>query len=603
MAHGPARPASHWHSGHCQPHMAADSAVLWEPSAERVAASQLTGFREAIAAKHGLVLPDYAALHAWSLRDREAFWREVWELGDVVGEGPLTPTLLNDVMPGASWFPETRLNYAENCLRRRDAAAPAIISSVEGAHRRSLSWEQLYRQVAKLSAWLREQGVGPGVRCAAYTPNVPEAVIAMLAVTSLGGVWSSCSPDFGASAVLDRLGQVQPKVLFVCDAYTYKGRSFDRLAEVADVLRGLDSVEHCVILSEGASPAAAESLGGTTASSVVLLDAVLQQVAEPPAEISFERVPFDAPLYIMFSSVRKQPLLFFFLSFELFLCLSRACLRGSQRLSDGSSQRNVVFCFFSLQGTTGVPKAMIHSVGGTLLQHIKEHRLHTDLHADDRLFYFTTCGWMMWNWLVTALASGCTLVLFDGNPTGEDDPALLFQLCEDEAITHFGTSAKFIDSINKMGFVPKALSDYPALLTILSTGSVLSPESFDWVYESFKADVALASITGGTDILSCFALGQPDAPVRRGELQCAGLGMATAVYGDDGAPVRSHGEQGELVCTKAFPSVRKRQTPSFSAPLCQFLILMTQTRRLAKTGSGQRSRNLTDDRIGVFSSS
>lgn len=318
--------------------MAADSVVLWTPTEERVAACQLTAFRIALAEKHGLDLPDYAALHAWSVAEREEFWREVWALGDVIGDGSLDRALVNDVMPGASWFPDTSLNYAENCLRRRDDAVPAIISSVEGTNRRELTWGQLYSQVAQLSALLRDHGVGPGVRCAAYTPNVPEAVVAMLAVTSLGGVWSSCSPDFGASAVLDRLGQVEPKVLFVCDAYTYKGKSFDRLAEVAGVLDGLSCVEHCIILSPGASAASAASLASTASCSVELLDDLLQPQPESAAqEIPFERVAFDAPLYIMFSS-----------------------------------------------GTTGVPKAMIHSVGGTLLQHIKEHRLHTDLRADDR---------------------------------------------------------------------------------------------------------------------------------------------------------------------------------------------------------------------------
>lgn len=461
--------------------------VLWEPSPKRIAEAQITQFREHIAVSHSVSLPNYRSLHEWSLSNREAFWQEIWELGDVVGEGSLEPALVDDKLPGARWFPGTRLNFAENCLRRRDDA-PAIISTVEAqpASRRELSWGSLYRQVSLVASRLRTLGVGPGVRCAAYIPNVPEAVVTMLAVTSLGGVWSSCSPDFGHRAVLDRLGQVQPQVLFACDAYTYKGKCFERMEEIVQILAGLPSVTHCVLVSPGAR-VPASAMGGTEFHA---LDSWLDGKGNVP-ELNFVRVPFGAPLYVMFSS-----------------------------------------------GTTGAPKAMIHSVGGTLLQHIKEHRLHTDVKPDDVVFYFSTTGWMMWNWLVTVLASNATIVLFDGNPTGADgDPSTLFKLAVAEDFTHFGTSAKFIDSINKSGYSPAALQ-YPKLRTILSTGSVLSPESYgaqclgpcqqmwlsdtdfaDWVYREWKDDVSLASITGGTDILSCFVLGDPAAPVRRGELQ------------------------------------------------------------------------------------
>eukprot|EP01048_Picozoa_sp_COSAG05_P006201 COSAG05_NODE_392_length_10391_cov_8.232899_4_plen_554_part_00 len=493
--------------------MASPAVVLWEPSAERVAASQLEHFRQHASAACGRPLPDYKSLHRWSTTHREQFWREIWQVCGVVGEGSLEPTLLGDAMPGAQWFPSVRLNFAENCLgaHGKDDDSPAIISTVEGNHRRVLTWRELHAQVALLAGQLHRCGVGPGVRCAAYVPNGPEAVVAVLAVASLGGVWSSCSPDFGASAVLDRLGQVAPAVLFACSSYTYKGTSFDRLAELAKILDGLPSVRHAIVTNPDCHELPPTPRESSSTAQLHLLSTLLQPpTGVPPLPLSFKRLPFDAPLYIMFSS-----------------------------------------------GTTGVPKAMVHGVGGTLLQHLKEHRLHTDIAPGDVVFYFTTCGWMMWNWLVTALASAATIILYDGNPTGSDgaQPATLFQLAEAERITHFGTSAKFIDSTNKSGFQPMGLSDFPALRTILSTGSVLSPESFDWVYQQWKADVSLASITGGTDILSCFALGCPTAPVVRGELQCAGLGMAVQVFDDAGEAI-TDGTQGELVCVFSFRTCR-----------------------------------------------
>jgi acetoacetyl-CoA synthetase len=369
----------------------------------------------------------------------------------------------------------------------------------ERGERRELSWGTLRREVARVAAGLRRAGVVAGDRVAAYVPNVPEAVTGMLACASLGAIWSSCSPDFGAPAVLDRFGQISPKVLLVADGYYYGGKTIDCLSRVAELAEKLP-LEQVVVIPYTRSRPPLESLGAAAGRACLW-----ESFGTPGAELSFAPLPFDHPLYVLFSS-----------------------------------------------GTTGKPKCIVHGAGGTLLQHLKEHLLHTDLRSGDRLFYFTTCSWMMWNWLVSALASGTTLVLYDGSPF-HPDPATLWRMTGAERVTHFGTSAKYLSALQKNGVVPAQEADLSALRAVLSTGSPLMPESFDYVYGSVKSDVQLASISGGTDIVSCFALGCPILPVHRGELQCRGLAMGVEIFDTDGHPVR--GERGELVCTAPFPSM------------------------------------------------
>jgi len=400
-----------------------------------------------------------------------------------------------DRMPGAVWFEDTQLNYAENLLARDDGY-PALVFVNERGTRRALSYRELRSEVGRIATGLRELGIGPGDRVAGFVPNLPESVIAMLATTSLGAAWTSCSPDFGINGVLDRFGQVAPRVLFTADGYFYNGKTLDCLAPVRGVLEQLPSVERVVVIPY---VNAAPDLQGLR-SAVSFGD-----FGQPGAEPGFHRVPFDTPLFVMYSS-----------------------------------------------GTTGVPKCIVHGVGGTLLQHRKEHLLHCDLRPEDTLFFFTTCGWMMWNWLVSGLATGCTLVLYEGSPFAPDRD-VLWRIAERERITHFGTSPKYLSALQKDGGAPGDGFDLGALRTLMSTGSPLAPEQFEFVYRDVKADLHLASISGGTDIISCFCLGNPWLPVRRGEIQSPGLGMATAVYDDDGHPVRE--QQGELVCAAPFPSM------------------------------------------------
>ncbi len=434
----------------------------------------------------------YAELHAWSIEHAEDFWNLVWEFGEVRGERR-GPTLVDGQrMPGAQWFPQARLNYAENLLRRRDDA-DAIVFWGENRIRRRLSHQNLYILVSRLAQALADAGVGPGDRVAGYLPNLPEAAAAMLATASLGAIWSSCSPDFGVQGVLDRFGQIAPKVLFCADGYLYGGKEFDCQEKVAAVLERLPSVEECVVVDYLGAPATAGSS--------------LYEFLEPfdAQEMRYAPLAFNHPLYILYSS-----------------------------------------------GTTGVPKCIVHGAGGTLLQHLKEHRLHSDVKPGDRLFYFTTLGWMMWNWLVSGLASGATLLLYDGSPFVQRGRTL-FDLADAEGMTHFGTSAKFIDAIAKAGLKPKQTHRLERLRAVLSTGSPLAPEGFDYVYGNVKDDVCLSSISGGTDIVSCFVLGNPAGPVWRGEIQAKGLGMAVEVFDEQGRSVT--GEKGELVCTRPFPSM------------------------------------------------
>ncbi len=470
------------------------STPIWQPSRERMAASNMRRF---IAAnRERLRGEDYAALYEWSIARPAEFWPAVWRFCGIRAARPYdTPLRDGTRMPGAKWFEGARLNFAENLLEH-GASGTALVFANERGERSELSWQGLRTQVASVAAHLRALGVGRGDRVAGFIANRLEAVIAMLATASLGAVWSSCSPDFGADAVLDRFGQIRPKVLFATDGYFYNGKTIDSLPTVRAVVARLGELASVVIV-----PYAAAQPDLTGLRNAVAFDQLLQQ----PAALRYEAVAFDDPLYILYSS-----------------------------------------------GTTGAPKCIVHGVGGTLIQHLKEQVLHTDVRPGDVVFYFTTCGWMMWNWLVTALACQATLVLYDGAPL-HPDPGILWRLAERERIAIFGTSAKYLSALEKAGYEPRKHHALPALRTILSTGSPLAPASFDYVYEHVKSDVQLASIAGGTDLISCFAFGNPLLPVYRGELQCRGLGMKAEIFTPDGRSVRE--QKGELVCTAPFPSM------------------------------------------------
>ena len=472
--------------------------MLWQPSPERIADANLTRFAALVRERHGLNAGDYAALHRWSIEDRAAFWTAIWEYGAVIGDRGDGPALVDgDRMPGAQWFPAARLNFAENLLRRRDDA-PGIVFRGEDRVRISLSFRQFHDAVSMVAQGLRAAGVAKGDRVAGYLPNMPEAVIAMLATASIGAIWSSASPDFGVQGVVDRFGQIAPKVLFSADGYFYGGKRHDSIRRLAPITAQVPSIERIVVV-----PYTTHAPDVSAVEKAVTLDEFV--AGRTPADIEFERLPFDHPLYIMYSS-----------------------------------------------GTTGAPKCIVHGAGGTLLQHIKELALHSDVKRGERILYFTTCGWMMWNWQVSALACGATLALYDGSPFYPDGNAL-FDFVAEEGIEIFGTSAKYIDAVKKAGLAPAGTHDLSKLKAILSTGSPLVPESFDFVYESIKRDLCLSSISGGTDIISCFVVGNPTAPVHRGEIQCLGLGLDVHAFDNDGRSVT--GEKGELVCTRAFPSM------------------------------------------------
>ncbi|HVN80428.1 MAG TPA: acetoacetate--CoA ligase [Terriglobia bacterium] len=469
---------------------------LWEPSKGRIEKSNMTRFIDYVNRKHSLNLDGYHPLYDWSIDKREEFWAAMWEFGEVISSKRWDKVLEDSpTMIGAKWFIGARFNFAENLLRFRDDRL-AIVFKGEGQPTVRMTFAQLYDEVARLAKSLGDMGVVKGDRVAGYLPNLPEAIVAMLAATSIGAIWSSCSPDFGIKGVLDRFGQIAPKVLFTADGYFYNGKSHDSVGRIGEIVKELPSVEKIIVIPYiGERPDV-----GAVPRAVHYKDFISK---EQGLAIRFEQLPFDHPIYIMYSS-----------------------------------------------GTTGLPKCMVHGAGGTLLQHLKEHMLHCDLKREDNVFYFTTLGWMMWNWLVSALAVGSTLILYDGSPF-YPDPGAMFQLAQDEDMTLFGTSARYIASVEKAGLRPKEKFDLSALKIMTSTASPLSEESFRFVYSSIKEDICLASISGGTDIISCFALGCPILPVYEGELQCRGLGMKIEAWDASGKPVI--GKQGELVCTATFP--------------------------------------------------
>lgn len=476
---------------------------LWTPSEARVSRSHVESFRNWVNARHGLQLRDYAELLQWSRNETAAFWDAVWETGEVIAEHKGDRVLIDgDRMPGARFFPDARLNFAQNFLRRNDDT-PALHFWGEDKVRRQITWRELHAEVSRLQQALRAWGVRPGDRVAAYMPNLPETLIAMLAATSIGATFTSASPDFGVQGVADRFGQTRPKVLIACDGYFYNGKTFSVLDKLADVVPLLPGLERVVVVPYvGAATGQAPDVSA-------IAHAVTWEQAQAPytaRAVEYAQMPFDHPVYVLYSS-----------------------------------------------GTTGVPKCIVHRAGGVLLKHIAEHRLQADVHPGDRVFFFTTCGWMMWNWLMSALTQQAVLCLYDGSP-GLRDNAILFDYADAVGFTHLGTSAKFIEALGKSGLKPKQTHRLEHLRTIMSTGSPLAPEGFDYVYGSVKDDVCLSSMSGGTDLVACFIVGSPVNPVWRGELQACALGMSVIVADDDGRELPD-GEKGELVCTKPFPSM------------------------------------------------
>ena len=471
---------------------------LWTPGASRVAHSRLSRFVAHAAPAASRPLDDPRALHRWSVEQPDEFWRAVWTFCDVIGQPGDDVIVDRDRMPGARFFPQAQLNFAENLLRRGDDA-PALLAFTERGGPRPMSHAVLRAEVARAAAALRADGVQPGDRVAAIAANVPETVVAVLAAAAIGATWSSCSPDFGVEGILDRFGQIDPVVLFGVSAYHYGGKPFDGGQKLTAVARRLPTVRRVISMPP------ADGLATQVPEGAVAWDDWMAGGGRGREALAFAPLPFDHPLYILYSS-----------------------------------------------GTTGTPKCIVHGAGGTLLQHLNEHQLHCDVQRGDRVFYFTTCGWMMWNWLVTALASGASLVLYDGSPVAPSD-ARLFDVADEAGVTLFGTSAKFLDAVRKAGLRPIDTHRLTTVRTITSTGSPLAPESFDFVYDAVKADVHLASISGGTDIVGCFMGGNPNAPVYRGEIQGPCLGMDVAVFDEHGRAL--HDEPGELVCRRPFPSM------------------------------------------------
>lgn len=471
---------------------------IWQPSQDRIAEANLTRFIARLREGGGGELSSYKALHEFSLRDPQRFWATVWDYCGIRGDAGGRVLAEGADMRDARFFPDARLNFAENLLCGPDAV-PAIVSVREDGMRQELSNQELRAAVSQMQQALRSAGVGPGDRVAAWLPNVPEAVIALLATASIGATFSSTSPDFGVQGVLDRFGQIEPSVLIAVDGYCYGGKTHDCLVRLGKIRAGLPSVETVVVVPYVSKDPDLANIPGA-----ILWPDFLS--SHDAIDVDYALLPFDQPLVILYSS-----------------------------------------------GTTGAPKCIVHRAGGVLIQHLKEHQLHCDIRPRDRVLYFTTTGWMMWNWLVSALACQATIVLFDGSPF-YPSPAALVDVVETERVTLFGTSAKWIDAVRKEGLRPVESHDLLSLRTITSTGSPLSPEGFDYIYDAVCSDVHLASIAGGTDLCGCFVLGDPTAPLWRGEIQCAALGMAVEVYDAHGQCL-SVGEKGELVCTRPFPSM------------------------------------------------
>ena len=470
---------------------------IWSPGPARRQTANIKRFIELVRSELDPGVQDFWGLHRYSVDNPAEFWRAIWEFCGVEGDAGEVVLEHPERMPGARWFPQARLNFAENLLRYRDGQ-PALMFKSENGFTSSISYAELYAAVARTAAALRAEGVEPGDRVGGFLPNLPETVIAMLATTSIGAIWSSCSPDFGIDGVVDRFGQIQPKVLFCAAAYSYNGKTHDCLEKVRGIVGAIPSIGRIVVVPYARPEADISDIPGATW--------MAEFIDNESTEVEFGRFPFDHPVYILYSS-----------------------------------------------GTTGVPKCITHGAGGTLLQHKKELVLHTNLRRSDRICYFTTCGWMMWNWLVSSLAVGATVVLYDGSPF-HPHPGAMFDLIDEFGVTIYGTGAKAIAAWEKAGVKPKESHQLNSLVTLLSTGSPLAPESFDYVYRDIKTNLCLSSISGGTDIVSCFALGCPILPVYRGELQCPGLGLAVDVLRDDGS-VADIDETGELCCLKPFPAM------------------------------------------------
>ncbi|MFT5698711.1 MAG: acetoacetyl-CoA synthetase [Desulforhopalus sp.] len=473
------------------------SKPLWEPSEKRIKGSNMYRFMESVNQTQGISCTDYNELYQWSVDNIEAFWAELWRFAGIKASKEYQRVIDDPArMVGAQWFTESRLNFAENLLHYRDEET-ALIFRGEDTVRRSLTYKELYAATAKVATALRQAGIVAGDRVVGFMPNVPESIIAMLAATSIGAIWSSCSPDFGIKGVLDRFGQTRPRILFTADGYYFKGKAIDCLGKISKIIKEIPSIEKTIVVPYTRETPDISNLPGAIN--------YLDFSSNNASKIEFSQLPFEHPLYIMYSS-----------------------------------------------GTTGLPKCMVQSAGGVLLHQLKELLLHTDLKRDDTIFYFTTCGWMMWNWLTTSLAVGATLVLYDGNPF-HPGPDALWRMAEEEKISVFGTSAGYIAALKNAGVKPGKQFDLSPLKALLSTGSPLSKEDFRFIYQEVKADLQLASISGGSDLNGCFALGNPMGPVYEGELQCRGLAMKVFAYDENGIPVV--GSQGELVCTAPFPSM------------------------------------------------